>query len=105
MPADVHEEVRLKWHRGVFDTQRVDDGVETLRAWLMGESHLQPTVDHTVTDTSQAARSSSGSTPAPHFDTVVLAFEGAAGDRSPRSSTPSSTIRTSNGSCSPIRWS
>ena len=24
-----------KWHRGVFDAQRVDDGVEALRAWLM----------------------------------------------------------------------
>ena len=77
VPDDVREEVRLKWHRGVFDAQRVDDGVETLRAWLIGDSHLQPKVDYTVTDTSQGREVVFQVTPGPKYDTVVLAFEGA----------------------------
>ena len=77
VPDDVRDEVRLKWHRGVFDAQRVDDGVETLRAWLIGDSHLQPKVDYTVKDTSQGREVVFQVTPGPKYDKVVLAFEGA----------------------------
>ena len=27
-PAKIQDEVRIQWHRGVFDKQRADDGVE-----------------------------------------------------------------------------
>ena len=77
VPEDVRDDVRLKWHRGVFDAQRVDDGVETLRAWLIGDSHLQPKVDYTVKDTSQGREVVFQVTPGPKYDKVVLAFEGA----------------------------
>ena len=35
---------RAQWHRGVFDKQRADAGLETLRAWLMDDNYLQPTI-------------------------------------------------------------
>jgi len=79
-PQDVQDEVRMQWHRGVFDKQRADDGAEAIREWLMTGGYLQPKVEYAFVGDSADRREivytiDSG----PHYDKVVLAFEGAAG--------------------------
>jgi outer membrane protein assembly factor BamA/autotransporter translocation and assembly factor TamB len=79
-PKSVQELVRTKWHRGVFDKQRQDDGAEVLREWLMTDGYLQPKVEYKLTSDSADHREivytiQTGS----HYDKVVVAFEGASG--------------------------
>ena len=52
----VLDEVRTKWRRGVFDTQRIDDSVDVLRAWLMRDNYLQPKVEGTIQEIDQDHR-------------------------------------------------
>ena len=79
-PKSVQELVRTKWHRGVFDNQRLDDGAEVLREWLMTDGYLQPKVEYALAQNSADHREivytiQTGS----HYDKVVVAFEGASG--------------------------
>ena len=79
-PGKVVEEVRTKWRRGVFDTQRIDDGVDALRGWLMRDHYLQPKVEGAVgTSRPDERRVRFQIDPGTRFAKVVLAFEGAAG--------------------------
>jgi outer membrane protein assembly complex protein YaeT len=76
----VLDEVRTKWRRGVFDTQRIDDSIDVLRAWLMRDNYLQPKVDGTVEEIDQDHRSvhfriDRGT----RFAKVILSFAGAKG--------------------------
>ena len=69
-----------QWHRGVFDKQRADDGAEALREWLMTDGYLQPKVSYTIDDSSPERRRVTFQVGAgPHYDKVVLAFDGASG--------------------------
>jgi outer membrane protein assembly factor BamA len=77
-PASVQDDVRMQWHRGVFDAQRADDGVEALREWLMIDGYLQPKVSYAVsTDAGDRRDVTFTIETGPRYDTVVLAFEGA----------------------------
>lgn len=77
-PDKVIEQVKTKWRRGVFDTQRLDDGEEVIRGWLMADNYLQPTVRGRVEDVSADERHARfGIEPGIRFERVVLAFEGA----------------------------
>lgn len=79
-PDDVVEQVRTKWRRGVFDTQRIDDGEEVIRGWLMEDNYLQPQVRGVVEDISpEERRVTFGIEPGVRFSQVVLAFDGAQG--------------------------
>ena len=77
-PNRVAEEVRTKWRRGVFDTQRIDDAGEVLRAWLMSERYLQPIVKAAVEEAgADHRRVRFDITPGPRYSRVVLSFDGA----------------------------
>ncbi len=77
-PPDVQEEVRTEWHRGVFDKQRTDDGVELLREWLMRDNHLQPAIDSRIDEVADDRRRVVFQIqPGPRYQKVLLAFEGA----------------------------
>jgi outer membrane protein assembly factor BamA/autotransporter translocation and assembly factor TamB len=79
-PKGTQDEVRRQWHRGVFDKQRADDGAEALREWLMIDGYLQPKVTYTIDDSSPERRRVTFQVEAgPHYDKVVLAFDGASG--------------------------
>lgn len=79
-PQSVQEEVRRQWHRGVFDKQRADDGTEALREWLMTSGYLQPKVEYAfVNDSADRREIVYTIETGPHYDQVVLAFEGASG--------------------------
>ena len=79
-PSDVIEEVRTKWRRGVFDTQRLDDSAEVLRAWLMSDNYLQAKVQGVIDELSpEERRVRFGIEPGMRFTQVVLVFEGAKG--------------------------
>jgi outer membrane protein assembly complex protein YaeT len=79
-PGKVLDEVRTKWRRGVFDTQRLDDSVETIRGWLMRDNYLQSKVEGTIIDSgADQRRVRFQITPGTRSTTVLLAFEGAAG--------------------------
>ena len=79
-PANVQEDVRVQWHRGVFDKQRGDDSADALRAWLMGDDHLQPRVDYEIVDEGDDRRAVVFRIqPGPRYRRVLLAFEGASG--------------------------
>jgi outer membrane protein assembly complex protein YaeT len=77
-PSGVVEEIRTKWHRGVFDTQRLDDSVEVIRGWLMEDNYLQPKVHGAIEELSSEERQVRfGIEPGVRFSQVILAFEGA----------------------------
>jgi outer membrane protein assembly complex protein YaeT len=79
-PADVLDDVRTKWRRGVFDTQRLDDAAEVLRAWLMRDNYLQPKVSASIEELSDDQRRVRFHVePGTRFARVILAFEGARG--------------------------
>lgn len=79
-PDDVIDDVRTKWQRGVFDTQRIDDSVDTLRGWLMDSDYLQPTVTASIDDLGDDARRVRFAIePGVEYKEVRLAFEGAGG--------------------------
>jgi outer membrane protein assembly complex protein YaeT len=79
-PDRIVDEVRTQWRRGVFDTQRIDDSVEAIRAWLMEDQYLQPKVEGSIEEVSAAERRVTFRiVPGTRFATVVLAFEGASG--------------------------
>jgi outer membrane protein assembly factor BamA/autotransporter translocation and assembly factor TamB len=78
-PDAVQDDVRTQWHRGVFDTQRADDGIEAIREWLMTSGYLQPKVECTLDETGPDRRRVTFQVEAgPHYDRVLLAFDGAA---------------------------
>jgi outer membrane protein assembly factor BamA/autotransporter translocation and assembly factor TamB len=79
-PQSVQDEVRTQWHRGVFDKQRADDGVEALREWLMTGGHLQPKVQYRFdSDSAERRQVTFTIESGPHYDKVILAFDGASG--------------------------
>ena len=100
----VLDEVRTKWRRGVFDTQRIDDSVDVLRAWLMRDNYLQPKVEGTI----QEIGAGSAARAIPHRARDTLQQRESRVRRARRasrrtSSTTSSTNRISSSSSSPIR--
>ena len=79
-PRKVQEEVRLQWHRGVFDAQRTDDAAEAVVEWLMDDNHLQAKAEVDVEDISdERRRVQVAITPGQRSPRVLLAFEGASG--------------------------
>ncbi len=79
-PRSIQEDVRLQWHRGVFDAQRTDDVSETVLEWLMRDDYLQAKVVAKVRDSDpQQRRVQIDVTPGPRSRTVLLTFEGASG--------------------------
>ena len=79
-PDKIIDQIRTKWRRGVFDTQRLDDSVEVLTGWLMEDNYLQPKVQGTVQELSpEERRVRFGIDPGVRFTQVILAFEGAKG--------------------------
>jgi outer membrane protein assembly factor BamA/autotransporter translocation and assembly factor TamB len=79
-PTSVQDDVRTQWHRGVFDKQRADDGAEALREWLMTDGYLQPKVDYAITNDAADRREIAYTIQTgPHYDKVILAFDGASG--------------------------
>lgn len=79
-PSKVVDEIRRKWRRGVFDTQRLDDSIDAIKGWLMADNYLQPDVRGSVDDLGpDERRVRFGITPGPQFSRVVVAFNGAHG--------------------------
>lgn len=79
-PTSVREEVALQWNRGVFDGQRTDDGREVLRAWLMSNRYLNPSIKPSVEEIApDRRRVVFHVNPGTRFEKVTLAFEGARG--------------------------
>lgn len=79
-PRKVQEEVRVQWHRGVFDAQRTDDAAETLVEWLMRDDYLQGKVDYRVADSNPDRRVVRFDIqPGPKSSQVLLEFQGASG--------------------------
>ena len=77
-PPKVRDEVRTQWHRGVFDRQRAEDGVDVLREWLMSDNYLQAKIDYQVEDVADGQRRVVFQIqPGEPSQKVVLAFEGA----------------------------
>jgi outer membrane protein assembly factor BamA/autotransporter translocation and assembly factor TamB len=77
-PPNVLDEVRTQWHRGVFDKQRAEDGVDALREWLMSDNYLQARIDYEVEDVGDGQRRVLFQIqPGERSQKVVLAFEGA----------------------------
>jgi outer membrane protein assembly complex protein YaeT len=79
-PAKVVEEIRTRWRRGVFDTQRLDDGADTLRGWLMKDRYLQASVSGVVEELGpEERRVRFGIEPGVRFTRMMLSFDGAKG--------------------------
>lgn len=77
-PDEVVERLRRQWQRGVFDPQRLDDGEEVLRGWLMAENHLQATVTGAIErDAPDLRRVRFAIEPGPRYARVRLEFLGA----------------------------
>ena len=77
-PRKVQEEVRVQWHRGVFDAQRTDDAAETLLEWLKRDDYLQAKVGYSIDDSDAAHRRVRFDIqPGPRSRQVLLTFEGA----------------------------
>ena len=79
-PRKIQEEVRVHWHRGVFDAQRTDDAAETLVEWLMRDDYLQAKVNYRVDDSNPERRVVRFDiAPGPRSSQVLLEFQGASG--------------------------
>ena len=79
-PRGIQEEVRVQWHRGVFDAQRTDDAVETLLEWLMLDDYLQATVNSSIdVDTPERRVVRFDIAPGARSSQVLLEFQGASG--------------------------
>jgi outer membrane protein assembly factor BamA len=79
-PEKVIREVRRQWHRGVFDKQRGEDGVEALREWLMSGNHLQARAEYSIEENGSGQRRVVFRIdPGPRYSKVILAFDGASG--------------------------
>jgi outer membrane protein assembly complex protein YaeT len=77
-PSDVVSDVRLQWHRGVFDTQRGEDSAEALRTWLIHERYLNAQIDYAIQDFAPDRRHVLFRIdPGTRFNTVELEFGGA----------------------------
>ena len=105
-PGKVQEEVRAQWHRGVFDKQRADAGLETLRAWLMDDNYLQPKIEYRIEDVAHRPPPCDVPGRARHTIRESRArVRGRLGDRSGCPGQDHRRSRSSNDSCLPIRWS
>ncbi|MPY88550.1 MAG: BamA/TamA family outer membrane protein [Luteitalea sp.] len=78
-PNGLQRDIRRIWRRGVFDTQRADDALEAIQAWLVDERYLNAELDYEIDeDTGQASqRVVFRVDPGARFERVQLAFEGA----------------------------
>ncbi len=77
-PRRVREDVAIRWQRGIFDTQRAEDGTDALVEWLTSDRHLAATVTHSIEDQADGSRLirffiDRG----PRFERVMLSFDGA----------------------------
>ena len=76
----VKKRIREIWHSGVFDSQRAEDSVQTIRAWLVHQSHLQPKIDYKISKPAPDRESVVFDIqPGPKFTNVELVFDGAQG--------------------------
>ncbi len=79
-PRRVREDVATRWQRGIFDTQRAEDGSDALIEWLVATRHLDARVSHSIEDGADGSRLVRFFIePGPRFDRVLLSFDGAAG--------------------------
>ena len=79
-PRGIQEEVRVQWHRGVFDAQRTDDAADTLIEWLMLDDYLQPKVDYRIDASTPDRRVVRFEiTPGARSSQVLLQFQGTSG--------------------------
>jgi outer membrane protein insertion porin family len=77
-PGRIERELREQWQRGAFDQQREDDGSETLREWLMSDSHLQAKIETTIDEVSERQRRVIFHVdPGPRSRRILLMFDGA----------------------------
>jgi outer membrane protein assembly complex protein YaeT len=77
-PGRIERELREQWQRGAFDQQREDDGSETLREWLMSDSHLQAKIETTIDEMSERQRRVIFHVdPGPRSRRILLMFDGA----------------------------
>jgi outer membrane protein assembly factor BamA/autotransporter translocation and assembly factor TamB len=77
---DLVEQAETLWSRGVFDTQRADDVKDAIRASLVSQKYVNPTIEYEIESGDRAAkRVTFHVTPGTRFEKVTLAFEGASG--------------------------
>jgi outer membrane protein assembly complex protein YaeT len=80
VPGHVEKELRRVWYSGVFDTQRVEDAIAVLRAWLVSEKHLTPQINpQTTAPAADRKRVLFDIQMGPKFENVEWVFEGAGG--------------------------
>ena len=78
--GSVKKRIREIWHSGVFDSQRAEDSVQAIRAWLVKEDHLQPKIDYKISKPAPDRESVVFDIqPGPKFNNVELVFDGAQG--------------------------
>ena len=76
----VKKKVREIWQRGVFDTQRAEESVAEIKAWLVDERYLQSKIEYTIAHPTPDRKSIVFDIQAgPKFGDVSLEFEGASG--------------------------
>lgn len=79
-PRRVREDVATRWQRGIFDTQRAEDGSNALVEWLVATRHLDARVSHSIEDGADGSRLVRFFVePGSRFERVLLSFDGAAG--------------------------
>lgn len=77
VPGKVQKRIREIWKGGVFQSQRAEESVEALRAWLVDENRLRPVIEYQVTEPEPGRkRVLFDIQPGPEFHDVQLAFEG-----------------------------
>lgn len=76
----VRRELRQQWQRGVVDSQRLDDAIESIREWLLHARFMNPTIHGRINEEANAKRRvvfdiDRGR----HFDALKVVFNGAQG--------------------------
>ncbi len=76
----VQKRVRDIWHGGVFDSQRAEESMQAIRAWLVKEGNLRPKVDYKINKPADDRETVVFDIqPGPKFSDVKIEFEGAHG--------------------------
>lgn len=78
VPGSVQKRVKEIWADGVFDTQRAEEAVEAVRAWLVKENRLRPQIEYRILTPAEGRKNVVFDIqPGPVFHDVELAFDGA----------------------------
>ena len=74
------KKVRDIWQSGVFDTQRAEEAVQSLRTWLVKDDYLRPEIEYKIsTPTAGNKQVLFDIQPGPKFHKVDIVFEGSSG--------------------------